>query len=234
VDRSGCPHGMGRFTDDEQHIEYLGEWRAGHWHGWGKLVQANGDVLEGQWDRGVFSGEGRLSQTEGGIYDGETLLFLSDSSSSTRSSLTLVVGCWFLLGAAGQWQYNRPCGEGRYVLPDGTVYSVSQPVQCTTLFLPGTFIQTLTSSTYVGYRCRAYGAESGTSQTPLSPRNPQAAQVGLHPPHHTLPTTRPRSHVSIFLIFWNHSDAFSVTPSRVAKVGHRGRRRERGDGRAGG
>jgi hypothetical protein len=71
VDRSGCPHGMGRFTDDEQHIEYLGEWRAGHWHGWGKLVQANGDVLEGQWDRGVFSGEGRLSQTEGGIYDGQ-------------------------------------------------------------------------------------------------------------------------------------------------------------------
>ncbi len=127
VDRSGCPHGMGRFTDDEQRIEYLGEWRAGHWHGWGKLVQVNGDVLEGQWDRGVFSGEGRLSQTEGGIYDGATL-----PSFFVRlcAALTLVAGCrWFLRGAAGQWKYNRPCGEGRYVLPDGTVYSVSQPLQ---------------------------------------------------------------------------------------------------------
>jgi hypothetical protein len=70
LNKDGSPHGMGRFTDNEQHIEYVGEWQSGRWHGWGKLVQADGDVLEGQWDRGIFSGEGRLSQTDGGVFDG--------------------------------------------------------------------------------------------------------------------------------------------------------------------
>jgi len=114
-----------------------------------------------------------------------------------RAALTLAVGCrWFLLGAAGQWKYNRPCGEGRYVLPDGTVYSVSQPLQyigalyscvhaCSLLTLPlpalGLMIQGL------------WGRERDFAD-PFESEQPTSSTGWFAPHlHHTLPTTWPRS-----------------------------------------
>jgi len=68
LDKEGRPDGTGRLVDPQKGASYMGQWRAGHMHGWGKLIQ-DGIVFEGQWDNGVLT-SGTVKKPGGPIYTG--------------------------------------------------------------------------------------------------------------------------------------------------------------------
>tara|TARA_B100000768_G_scaffold145679_1_gene138591 strand:- start:123 stop:464 length:342 start_codon:yes stop_codon:yes gene_type:complete len=50
---------------------YQGEYKAGRYHGHGKLSYADGDAYEGQWREGEKHGHGKYSFATGDAYEGQ-------------------------------------------------------------------------------------------------------------------------------------------------------------------
>lgn len=65
------PHGRGRMKYHHQGRSYEGDWVSGHWHGLGKIQNANGDVYEGEVQNDLREGKGRLYYADGRIFDGK-------------------------------------------------------------------------------------------------------------------------------------------------------------------
>ena len=52
---------------------YEGEFKAGVWHGQGRLEFVNGDVYDGDFVEGIYNGLGTLTSSDGQIYNGSFL-----------------------------------------------------------------------------------------------------------------------------------------------------------------
>lgn len=74
----GLPEGYGKLVyndndDDEEKKLYEGEFKAGVWHGQGRLEFVNGDVYDGDFVEGIYNGLGTLTSSDGQIYNGSFL-----------------------------------------------------------------------------------------------------------------------------------------------------------------
>lgn len=94
--------------------KYYGDVEDGRFHGKGKLVWRNGDVLVGQFVHGLASGKGKQSYSTGAEYEGE----FKDGQRSGHGTLTMDDGSVY----EGQFVAGAFDGQGRLTYHNGNVY----------------------------------------------------------------------------------------------------------------
>ncbi|CAJ1957018.1 unnamed protein product [Cylindrotheca closterium] len=111
--RQQLPHGIGRMDYHLQGRFYDGEWNMGHWHGFGTIRNAFGDIYRGQVVNDLREGNGRLEYADGRIFEG---LFKSDDA--VKGSLTFPDGAKYI----GELNDGKRHGVGIYYFADGSRY----------------------------------------------------------------------------------------------------------------
>lgn len=96
----GYPHGHGRLTCNKYKYVYEGEFKKGIRHGYGKIIEENGDTYEGEWVADKKDGHGT---------------FIPADFKHTKTPKTTVM-------YVGHWKVNRREGKGVSTCADGTVY----------------------------------------------------------------------------------------------------------------
>ncbi|CAM9327441.1 unnamed protein product, partial [Chrysoparadoxa australica] len=92
-----------------------GEWAHGKFHGFGKLVHANGSSYEGMWKDGLRHGPGKLTYKSGTVYEGDFLRGHRHGRgrfSSVNLSVTY----------DGHWDHSFVSGMGTLTMPNGEVH----------------------------------------------------------------------------------------------------------------
>jgi hypothetical protein len=107
------PHGRGRMKYHHQGRGYEGDWVFGHWHGIGRIQNANGDVYEGQVQNDLREGKGKLVYADGRIFDGE---FQQDDP--LHGTLSFPDGARYV----GELHNSARHGYGIYYFTDGSLY----------------------------------------------------------------------------------------------------------------
>jgi hypothetical protein len=107
------PHGRGRMKYHHQGRSYEGDWVFGHWHGVGRIQNANGDVYEGQVQNDLREGKGKLFYADGRIFDGK---FQEDDP--VYGTLSFPDGARYV----GELHNGARHGYGIYYFTDGSLY----------------------------------------------------------------------------------------------------------------
>ena len=98
----GKPEGYGKMVyneedEEEDKVCYEGEFKAGAYHGQGKLEYANGDKYEGEFENGTFNGVGTWVAAGGEIYNGSFMNGLKDGRGRNVSPAgAIIIGTWKL------------------------------------------------------------------------------------------------------------------------------------------
>mmetsp|Transcript_15588 Transcript_15588/g.38440 ORF Transcript_15588/g.38440 Transcript_15588/m.38440 type:complete len:387 (-) Transcript_15588:290-1450(-) len=107
------PHGIGRMEYHLQSRFYDGEWNMGHWHGYGTIRNAFGDIYRGQVVNDLREGNGKLEYADGRTFEG---LFKSDDA--VKGTLTFPDGAKYI----GELNDGKRHGVGIYYFADGSRY----------------------------------------------------------------------------------------------------------------
>lgn len=99
------PHGFGRMDYKLQNRFYEGDWNMGHWHGYGTIRNAFGDIYKGQVVNDLREGNGRLEYADGRTFEG---LFKSDDA--LKGTLTFPDGAKYV----GELNDGKRHGVGIY------------------------------------------------------------------------------------------------------------------------
>mmetsp|Transcript_15586 Transcript_15586/g.38436 ORF Transcript_15586/g.38436 Transcript_15586/m.38436 type:complete len:424 (-) Transcript_15586:290-1561(-) len=92
---------------------YDGEWNMGHWHGYGTIRNAFGDIYRGQVVNDLREGNGKLEYADGRTFEG---LFKSDDA--VKGTLTFPDGAKYI----GELNDGKRHGVGIYYFADGSRY----------------------------------------------------------------------------------------------------------------
>lgn len=107
------PHGRGVMNYHIQGRSYEGDWVLGHWHGRGKIRNANGDVYDGPVRNDLRVGHGCLYYGDGRIFDGTF-----EDDDPTDGTLTFPDGARYV----GELHNQARHGYGTYYFKDGSTY----------------------------------------------------------------------------------------------------------------
>lgn len=107
------PHGRGIMKYHHQGRSYEGEWVHGHWHGMGRIRNANGDIYEGQVVNDLRDGKGKLFYADGRLFDGD---FQQDDP--VQGTLTFPDGAKYV----GELHNGARHGYGVYYFTDKSKY----------------------------------------------------------------------------------------------------------------
>lgn len=67
---NGLRHGQGNYNNNEEGVEYEGQWVNGMRDGYGELRYKNGSVYQGNWQKGMKWGQGKMTYASGNFYEG--------------------------------------------------------------------------------------------------------------------------------------------------------------------
>jgi hypothetical protein len=107
------PHGRGRMEYHHQGRVYDGDWHMGHWHGYGIIHNAPGDVYEGKVVNDLKEGEGKLIYSDGRVFKGR---FKEDEA--IKGTITFPDGAKYV----GELHNSARHGYGVYMFADGSKY----------------------------------------------------------------------------------------------------------------
>lgn len=108
------PHGMGCMKYHMQGRIYEGHWFYGHWHGLGKIINANGDVYVGLVVKDLREGRGKLYYADGRVFEGTF-----EQDDPVKGTLTFPDGARYV----GELHNGCRHGYGVYYFTDGSIYS---------------------------------------------------------------------------------------------------------------
>jgi hypothetical protein len=111
------PHGRGKMVYHKGGSVggryYDGDWHVGHWHGYGIIRDADGDIYEGQVVNDLKEGIGTMQFTDGRIFQGE---FCQDEAS--EGTMSYIDGAQYI----GELHHGNRHGFGVYRFSDGSFY----------------------------------------------------------------------------------------------------------------
>ena len=107
------PHFRGRMEYHHQGRVYDGDWHMGHWHGYGMIQNALGDVYEGKVVNDLKEGEGKMVYSDGRVFKGR---FKEDEA--VKGTLTFPDGAKYI----GEVHNVARHGYGVYMFADGSQY----------------------------------------------------------------------------------------------------------------
>lgn len=107
------PHGMGSMKYHLQGRSYEGHWFYGHWHGLGKIINANGDVYVGLVVKDLREGRGKLYYSDGRVFEGTF-----EQDDPVKGTLTFPDGAKYV----GELHNGCRHGYGVYYFTDGSIY----------------------------------------------------------------------------------------------------------------
>ena len=114
---SQMPHGKGKMKYHQGGSSggryYDGDWHVGHWHGYGVIRDADGDIYEGQVVNDLKEGIGTMQFTDGRIFQGE---FRQDEAS--EGTMSYIDGAQY----EGELHHGNRHGFGVYRFSDGSYY----------------------------------------------------------------------------------------------------------------
>lgn len=111
--KNGLRHGQGVYKNDQEGIEYEGEWVDGMRHGHGVLKYKNGSVYEGQWERGMKWGQGKMTYSSGNYYEGQW-------ANNKRNGHGTMHWLTTQEKYEGNWEDNFQSGFGAHIWLDGS------------------------------------------------------------------------------------------------------------------
>lgn len=111
------PHGKGKMVYHKGGSAggryYDGDWHVGHWHGYGIIRDADGDIYEGQVVNDLKEGIGTIEFTDGRSFRGK---FRQDEAS--EGTMSYIDGAQY----TGELHHGNRHGKGVYRFLDGSVY----------------------------------------------------------------------------------------------------------------
>jgi hypothetical protein len=112
------PHGRGRMEYDHQGRCYEGDWHMGHWHGYGIIQNAVGDVFDGKVVNDLKEGDEKMNYADGRIFRGRF-----EQNETVEGTLIFPDGAKYM----GEVHDGARYGNGVYWFVDGSTYE-GQPV----------------------------------------------------------------------------------------------------------